>query len=705
MSDITANVVVSMPNQLFTLARSFKAASGGKIYIGQIDTDPVNPANQIQVYLENEDGSHVPVAQPIIINAAGYPVYNGQIAKFVTVQGHSMAVYDMYGTQQFYYPNILKYDPDQFAQRLADQDGLKYVGRCESIAKLRTIKPTKPMQLIDVAEYTVGGKIGGGYFVYDSTDTTSADDGGSIIVTTTGERWKRRVEQLLPVHFGAVPGATSEFDATDALKRYIAASSGKTVDLRNGPWRIKGTLDFTNVRQLITDTSGKLWVNPSQFTGANTTPYVVTFGNPDLPYGSGRCVSLTLTGLLIIEADNRTTSLNGVYIKGALLNFGHIRIVKFNGRGIHRQAVWDSTFQRFSVEQCGNASNYAYYSESGGDTDNTNHVLSLQVEQSYNKAIYMTGIRDVVHNIHCERTYITTTEAGDTTTAGLNYITCSFGLGNSFIGQGVIDAATDATAPDGTPTVSTVASVVFAMDFSSVHNIATTGGVISIGFGRSVVYTGFVCGGLYVAEPAAKITLNSPRVTGTLQCGSEVIINSPDIATFRPRANALGIQINGGVITSLLFNNNYRGNITFNNVNITNPIGDLRAPTGSGSNTSIGGLYAPTAFNNCTIGTVNGEFGSRGVFNGGRIAAVSLASQCAFEFYNVNIGTFTFTGNRAFITRGVKADTVTTWNYPAHYIWPAGTITERIGAIPSGTGVVYVNRDGTATNWTAISST
>ncbi|MGT3374347.1 phage tailspike protein [Escherichia coli] len=113
MSDITANVVVSMPSQLFTMARSFKAVANGKIYIGKIDTDPVNPENQIQVYVENEDGSHVPVSQPIIINAAGYPVYNGQIAKFVTVQGHSMAVYDAYGAQQFYFPNVLKYEPDQ----------------------------------------------------------------------------------------------------------------------------------------------------------------------------------------------------------------------------------------------------------------------------------------------------------------------------------------------------------------------------------------------------------------------------------------------------------------------------------------------------------------------------------------------------------------------------------------------------------------
>ncbi|HFR0207084.1 TPA: phage tailspike protein, partial [Escherichia coli] len=128
MSDITANVVVSMPSQLFTMARSFKAVANGKIYIGKIDTDPVNPENQIQVYVENEDGSHVPVPQPIIINAAGYPVYNGQIAKFVTEQGHSMAVYDAYGAQQFYFPNVIKYDPDQFKQELSSNSGASLIG-------------------------------------------------------------------------------------------------------------------------------------------------------------------------------------------------------------------------------------------------------------------------------------------------------------------------------------------------------------------------------------------------------------------------------------------------------------------------------------------------------------------------------------------------------------------------------------------------
>ncbi len=131
MSDITPNVVVSMPSQLFTLARSFKAAANGKIYISKIDTPPgemTDPDNYVQVYLENEDGGYVPVSQPLIINAGGFPVYNGQISKFVTVEGHSMAVYDAYGSQQFYFPNVLKYNPDQLRQILEGSTGINIIG-------------------------------------------------------------------------------------------------------------------------------------------------------------------------------------------------------------------------------------------------------------------------------------------------------------------------------------------------------------------------------------------------------------------------------------------------------------------------------------------------------------------------------------------------------------------------------------------------
>lgn len=174
MTDITANVIVSMPSQLFTMARSFKAVANGKIYIGKIDTDPVNPENQIQVYVENEDGSHVPVPQPIIINAAGYPVYNGQIAKFVTVQGHSMAVYDAYGAQQFYFPNVLKYDPDQLSSRLSSDDGASYISFKKPYADAATRKASDYFnQEINVDDF---GAYGDAYLLNGEDNPSKHDD-------------------------------------------------------------------------------------------------------------------------------------------------------------------------------------------------------------------------------------------------------------------------------------------------------------------------------------------------------------------------------------------------------------------------------------------------------------------------------------------------------------------------------------------------
>ncbi|EGY4504815.1 hypothetical protein MXG88_003285 [Salmonella enterica] len=188
MTDITPNIVVSQPSQLFTLARSFKANANGKIYIGKIDTDPVNPENQIPVYLEREDGTHVQVAQPIVINAAGYPVYNGQISKFVTVQGHSMAVYDARGAQQFYYPNVLKYDPDQFAISLSSNLGYKYIGMVESVNNLKNIQGISISDKLYLKSYVTGLDLGGG-FVVAVDKSTPVDD--VMVFNGTGVNWKR----------------------------------------------------------------------------------------------------------------------------------------------------------------------------------------------------------------------------------------------------------------------------------------------------------------------------------------------------------------------------------------------------------------------------------------------------------------------------------------------------------------------------------
>ncbi|WP_193569188.1 hypothetical protein [Serratia fonticola] len=593
---------------------------------------------------------------------------------------------------------VIKSVSQQFPNEIGFPDGLKLVGRCADIAELRKVKPTKALQLIDVAEYTKGGDIGGGQFVYDGADTTSADDGGSVIVTTDGARWKRRVDQLLPIHFGAIPGGLT--DSTEPLRRYISASANKTVDFRGSHWVVSGTLNLTKVSGIIADSSCVFKVNQVGFSD----DWVITIGDPTLPYNQGRASRVFIMGTLTVDGQRRGIPLNGVYLKGQWFNISHIRVSNLNGTGVQQSAVWDSTIGRISVELCGNSTAFAYAQYGSGDTHNASHIKSIQVEQSYDKAISMSGIRDVIDNIHCERTYITTLNDGSKTISGLTYITCSFGLGNSIVNQGIIDAYPGEIAPDGTPCVSSTPSIVLSMDYSSMNNISAGGSIISCSFGRQAEYNGFVAKDFYVSEPAQKITLRSPRIIGTLYLGSEIIVENGTINKLTPRNNAYNILVSGGSIETLEYTANIRGLITFNNVTISNDVLDLRAPTGSGAATSVGALYPPTVFNNCHMNKVIGYFGSRAVFNGGYVTTVALESQCAFEFYNTKVGTFGYTGNRAFITRGVQADSVSAWSAPAHYIWPAGTVTERVGAAVSGAGVVYVSRDSLAVNWTAISS-
>ncbi|HBV8998829.1 TPA: hypothetical protein MD874_002099 [Citrobacter freundii] len=230
MSDITANIVVSMPSQLFTLSRSFKANFNGKIYISKIDTPPgemTDPDNYVQVYLENEDGSYVPVAQPLIINSGGFPVYNGQIAKFVTVEGHAMAIYNSSNVQEFYFPNVLKYDPDQFEVRLAGDNGYQFIGTCPDVQTLRTLTGVpigRKIQLLGYYSSTPG--IGGGV-LYASSDTSLADDGVRVFVTTDGVRLIREsCGELYASWAGAIGdwNGTTGTDNKAAIERLISAS-------------------------------------------------------------------------------------------------------------------------------------------------------------------------------------------------------------------------------------------------------------------------------------------------------------------------------------------------------------------------------------------------------------------------------------------------------------------------------------------------
>ncbi|HCL4760073.1 TPA: right-handed parallel beta-helix repeat-containing protein [Salmonella enterica] len=298
MSDITANVVVSMPSQLFTMPRSFKAVANGKIYIGKIDTDPVNPANQIPVYLENEDGSHVQVSQPLIINAGGYPVYNGQIAKFVTVQGHSMAVYDAYGTQQFYYPNIIKYDPDQFRQELE--------GEFASGAFPETVK----------YKYGLPSTVDGAVF--------------------------RNVQEKLDDFVNVLDfGATGDGSTDDSVAFQKAINTGRAIMVPKGIYRVQnlsaqkivmfaevpGSVEIQPVRPAGTDPSACLYIRGTSETNLSSQNYIsgITFSSPFAAEGETQF-------LLFCEFIEYSTFENLLFYRGTFSLYNQRYVNFYNSR-------------------------------------------------------------------------------------------------------------------------------------------------------------------------------------------------------------------------------------------------------------------------------------------------------------------------------------------------------------------------------------
>lgn len=371
MTDITANVIVSMPSQLFTMARSFKAVANGKIYIGKIDTDPENPENQIQVYVENEDGSHVPVAQPIIINAAGYPVYNGQIAKFVTVQGHSMAVYDAYGAQQFYFPNVLKYDPDQalpaFISKLAAVDGESYIVGA-TYEQIRTSNVSGTQIKCVGREHNKDG--GEGWFFLDSDDTTTEDDDGTVLIDAVSRRWKRSYNGAKMASWFGVKSGT---EVSPAIQNMLNTGTGG-IEIKDGQYNstTKVTVNHSGSNFPVMGRKSKRF----DFTGesmANTA--FNTNGNDFLEYignsegdGQGVHSGMKLSNFTVYGTGNSGVGLR--LSNAAYLKVEDVYLVR-NNSGLVITGVLTSEFNRINSQY----NNYGMYINTG--TNSTVNALKI----------------------------------------------------------------------------------------------------------------------------------------------------------------------------------------------------------------------------------------------------------------------------------------------------------------------------------------
>ena len=94
----------------------------GQIFVGLPDLDPEVVGNQKQLNVIQEDGTVIPVTQPLILSAGGNPVYNGETVRLDVDGNYSIKILDKNGAQKYYIDNVFDGQPitsDTFGDFLA----------------------------------------------------------------------------------------------------------------------------------------------------------------------------------------------------------------------------------------------------------------------------------------------------------------------------------------------------------------------------------------------------------------------------------------------------------------------------------------------------------------------------------------------------------------------------------------------------------
>lgn len=521
----------------------------------------------------------------------------------------------------------------------------------------------------------------------------STPSGANNIGLSNGGYVQNAIQYLTPQMFGGVGSLT--VDNTEAVLACISKAKelGLAVDLCGGPWRVNETLDFTGIWLVKSDVSGRIVLNPTTFIPKHAARYAVTFGNPDTAAMADRHSNTTIIGTVFVASDNRTTALNGLFIKGALISADSFRVRNFNGKGIYLGAVWDSTFKSLSVEDCGNLTDYAFSIAAFGDTSNCLNIGRIQVEKARHKQFAINCIRSEIHTMHCEQLYVLSLDDGTTgLPSGLPYLNFSFLLSNCTLGQVFMDTAANTT--EGT--VTTVASGTMNL-YASTVNAASMSAQVCTTYGAYSTLSGCFFNGYYNRTSSFKysgcrFTNPSSPVTVAVTTGTFI---ECEIDTFSPYY-ATGIKLirctinNDLAVTSTPCNG-----VEFDKCIFMKDIRSTTTPTTD---------HAVT-LNECTVrGSLIGAYQSKINVNGGYISTIALASRAYAKLVNVRAGSFDYTGDVGFITQGCNFTTVTKWNFPQFGSFGLGERTQRMDAMATGAVAEYINTVNQGVSFKALTT-
>jgi hypothetical protein len=98
--------IVKLGPSYFPESTRNRPVANGEIYVGIPDLDPEVIANQQQLYVQEEDGDIIAVAQPIYTSAGGVPVYSGSPVTLLVNNDYSLKILNSSGVQVYYIPLI-----------------------------------------------------------------------------------------------------------------------------------------------------------------------------------------------------------------------------------------------------------------------------------------------------------------------------------------------------------------------------------------------------------------------------------------------------------------------------------------------------------------------------------------------------------------------------------------------------------------------
>ena len=345
------------------------------IYVGEPGTDPKTVGNQKQISVLQEDGTVLPISQPISTGAGGVPVYSGEYVTILVEHPYSLRVDNSRGSQIYYVPTSKDSTSDELVY-LSEYGG-SFVDAIGDIGATETtlIVDTDPDELTADLTSPSNVIINWRYPFVLSVATTKTftiyspehikaghrqqifNGLGSVVFTTGGKVFADWFEN------NVTQGTT---DMTNAIEAAYAAlqnsNTAGTIQLLDGSY---GVADMSFAKN---DNQEGITIRGSQATqfvpaaGHTAAAYLITL--------AGTHASATQW----ITLDNFHLEGGGARAKGIYIGPSNncrlidITILDFDGTGLETQRAYDLYCTRVRVKSCGSYANTEYAVKHGEET-------------------------------------------------------------------------------------------------------------------------------------------------------------------------------------------------------------------------------------------------------------------------------------------------------------------------------------------------